>query len=251
MADRLMGAVLQASKNNDVATLKDIIALVPAAAKASNQIGQTGLHVASIWGNCEAAQLLIDAGADVDAQNQFGVTPLASAVGKDTSLDIVKLLLDNGADPRIKAANGTTCLQVAKSDAMRALLGAPALKGHAAVIAADRAALEALLTDGTLDLSDQDSDGDTVLHLAVQAAVGDTPVAVSEVQGTSPSATKTVLDLLLEHSAAKGFAKAQRLHNDAGFMPLHIAARRGNNVVCEALLQVSQVRGKSGKSSVR
>jgi ankyrin repeat protein len=224
---QLVGAVLSAAKDNDVAMMGDILTMMPSAAKAGNGIGQTALHVASIWGCTEVARLLIEAGADVDAQNKFGITPLASAAGKDR-LQVAKLLLENGADPRLRSANGMTALEVATSDAMRVLLGSPTLEGHKAVIAADRSALEALLNEGSLKLSDQDSDGDTLLHLAVQAAVGE-PVGKEPVEFGNTA----MLDLLLQHDSAKGFAKAQRAHNDAGLMPLHIAVSRGNVAVCE------------------
>ena len=222
-----MSLVLQASQKNNVDAIEMILEHEPSAAKLFNTIGQTGLHVAAIWGNIEVASVLIKGGADLDAQNQFGVTPLASAVQSER-LEMVKLLIEKGADPQIAAGNGMRPYQVAKTDEMRVALGAPSLKGHNAVLAAEPSALQKLLDNG-LNVSEQDSDGDTVLHLAVQAAVEDSDV----------KATTTMLDMLLK-DGSMALARAQRTHNDQGMMPLHIAAQGGNAAVCEALLQASQ-----------
>ena len=94
------------------------------AAKRTNAIGQSGLHVAAIWGNLEVALMLIDAGADINAQNQFGVTPLMSAAPKEgqKALDMVRFLVDEGADTLIPAKNGLVAHEVAKTDEMNRLL---------------------------------------------------------------------------------------------------------------------------------
>ena len=77
--NEIMSLVLRASKENNVAVMAEILKLDAQAAKRTNAIGQSGLHVAAIWGNLEVALMLIDAGADINAQNQFGVTPLISS----------------------------------------------------------------------------------------------------------------------------------------------------------------------------
>ena len=229
--------VLRASKDNDTTTMAELLSIDKRCARLSNQIGQTGLHVAAIWGNLEVGLMLVNAGADVNAQNQFGVTPLASAAGnnKPHTTAMVKFLLEKGADPTIRAANGIAAFEVAKTDAVRQLLGAPALKGHSAVIAADHAALLALLDEG-LDVSLQDSDKETILHLAVKAATGgavDDDVPISWTGGAS----RTMLNLLLKHENPVGLTKAQRLHNNDGQAPLHIAAAAGDAAICDLLLQ--------------
>ena len=38
----------------------------------ANSVGQTALHVAVLWGNVDAAQFLVDAGADVNKRNELG-----------------------------------------------------------------------------------------------------------------------------------------------------------------------------------
>jgi ankyrin repeat protein len=247
MANRgnIFSVILKAAKDNDVATMEAVLQMAPSAAKAGNAIQQTGLHVAAIWGNLEVAITLIDAGADINAQNQFGVTPLASAV-PGNHLAMVKLLLDERADPRIRAQNGMMAFEAAKTNEMRILLGAPELKGHEAILNSDAAKLEALLVAGSLNVSDQDADGDTILHLAAKAASGEVlkPLVDEEFDEVKARVHgSTILDLLLAHDSAKGFAEAQALHNDAGFMPLHIVASDGNLAACEGLLRATHPDG--------
>lgn len=70
------------------------------------------LHMACISGNVPDVLAILDAGADIDAIGEGGMTPLHYAVLHD-QLDIVKLLLDKGADFKIHDNDGCTALQLA------------------------------------------------------------------------------------------------------------------------------------------
>ncbi len=63
------------------------------------------LHVAAEYQNLEAAQLLLDRGADLNAAGPGGQTPLFHAVtqNEDRGLPMVRLLLERGADLAIRA----------------------------------------------------------------------------------------------------------------------------------------------------
>lgn len=71
-------------------------------------------------------RLLLARGAEVDAHSHDGRTPLIIAAGRHGSSAVVRLLLDHGAKPAGKAADGTTALQQAAQagdyDVMRLLV---------------------------------------------------------------------------------------------------------------------------------
>lgn len=67
---------------------------------ARNRDGQTPLALAALLGWVDGAQLLLAEGADVNATNDRGETPLIIAVQR-RDLPTVRLLLSNGADPSI------------------------------------------------------------------------------------------------------------------------------------------------------
>ena len=91
--------ILRASADGNVALLKKLIA-EKWDPNASNDIGQTGLHLAAMWGHPEVAELLLKAGANVNVANDWGVTPLHYAVeNRGNNYDVVKVLLKHGADP--------------------------------------------------------------------------------------------------------------------------------------------------------
>jgi len=62
--------------------------------------GNTPLHAAALLGFTEGAELLIGRKAQVNLTNNSGETPLIIAV-QQRNLPIVRLLLTNGADPKI------------------------------------------------------------------------------------------------------------------------------------------------------
>lgn len=80
--------------------------------------GNTPLHFAAVgeaYGNPHAAQLLIDAGADVDRRNRTGRTPLAHHLHEGVPTDLVDVLLQAGADPRIPDNGGATAIDYARA----------------------------------------------------------------------------------------------------------------------------------------
>jgi ankyrin repeat protein len=69
----------------------------------------TPLLSAAPYGNYETVSLLVNAGANVNAKDVRGMTPLALTVSSDRpDPRIVRLFLSKGADPAIKSKNGET-----------------------------------------------------------------------------------------------------------------------------------------------
>jgi ankyrin repeat protein len=75
---------------------------------AQDEEGNTALIDCS-W-DADAALLLIKHGADVNARNKRGITPLINA----SAPEVVRVLLQNGADPTARDADGKTALEWAK-----------------------------------------------------------------------------------------------------------------------------------------
>lgn len=67
-------------------------------ANAADEEGRTPLHVAAERGYAEIAKILLDHGADVNARDLRGNTPLHYAALKG-NVELVRLLLERGADP--------------------------------------------------------------------------------------------------------------------------------------------------------
>src|SRR5262249_51060934 len=78
---------------------------------AKNKLGATPLHRCAT--NYEKAKLLIDAGADVKVTTKAERTPLTLAARKAGNSKTVKLLLDKGADAKERNARGIHPIHVA------------------------------------------------------------------------------------------------------------------------------------------
>lgn len=79
------------------------------------QFGSTPLSWAALMGHTEVVALLLERGADVNAQNRDGATPLHSAAFLGRT-ETVKLLLEKGADPKLRNNTGSTAIDGAKLD---------------------------------------------------------------------------------------------------------------------------------------
>lgn len=82
-----------------------------------NSIGrelETPLHMACTRDAIEDVRVLLAAGANVNAQDEIGMTPLMRAV-YSVNLEMVNLLLGAGADPYAKSEFGRGALDIAKS----------------------------------------------------------------------------------------------------------------------------------------
>ncbi|MCU1272637.1 MAG: Ankyrin [Bryobacterales bacterium] len=75
----------------------------------------TALMFAAPFGRPELLRALIDAGANVNARDIRDMTPLMLAVSSETqNAEVVRLLLEKGADAKVKSALGETALDWAR-----------------------------------------------------------------------------------------------------------------------------------------
>jgi len=129
----VMRVLLDAGAELDVfaaAAIGRIDALTSAIGDARNVArqaydGWTPLHLAAFFGQIDAARLLLDAGADVNAVsgNSLANTPLhAATAGKQA--DVALLLLAHGADAHAVDAGGHTPRQIASQNQLVAVVEA-------------------------------------------------------------------------------------------------------------------------------
>jgi len=78
-----------------------------------NQAGWTPLHYAATKGHIDMMRLMIDHSAYLDAESPNGTTPLMMAAHYGTPM-ATKLLLEEGADPRIQNRLGINALEFAR-----------------------------------------------------------------------------------------------------------------------------------------
>ena len=99
----------QAIRTNDLTALRGLVN-APEDANALDALGFTPLMSAAVAGSADSMKVLLEKGADVNAQNAFGTTALMMSV---TDLAKVRLLLDRGANVNIASKQGRTALLLA------------------------------------------------------------------------------------------------------------------------------------------
>ena len=95
-------------RNNDMTTLARLIR--DPGPKARDRRGNSPLMYAAAVGSLESMRLLLDAGADPNAANDFGATPLMWCAGDAAK---VRLLLGKGANVNARSKLGRTPLLIA------------------------------------------------------------------------------------------------------------------------------------------
>jgi ankyrin repeat protein len=143
--------------------------------------GSTALLWATHWNALETAQLLVRAGADANAANDFRMTPLSQAC-TNGSAAFVDLLLKAGANPNTPVATGVTplmtCARSGNADAVRLLLAGdadvnakePSQNQTALMWAAAEHHPDVVrrLIDAKADLRAHTNNGFTALHFAAR-----------------------------------------------------------------------------------
>jgi ankyrin repeat protein len=158
--------VFEAAALGEVDRLRAVLDADPLLATAYSGDGFTALHFAAFFGAPEAAAVLIERGAEVDALGRGWMTGTAlhSAVSRLQS-EVARILLEAGGNPNVRQSAGWTPL-------------------HAAAMNGDLASVELLLAAGAdpgatndegrgvIDLADESGDDATRerIRSALQAA---------------------------------------------------------------------------------
>jgi ankyrin repeat protein len=102
--------IIRAAKSGDLAKVKGLLATDAGLVHAQDTDGSTPLHCATWKGHVETVDFLLNAGANVNAQNSnehWGTTPLHAAAHANQTA-IAKLLIEHGADLQAKDLDGKT-----------------------------------------------------------------------------------------------------------------------------------------------
>ena len=109
-----MSEIASAAEAGHAERIREILQRDASAVNMPNIDGWTPLHLAAFYGRREAAQVLLDHGADVAAVSTNGMAnqPLhAAAAGRH--LDLVELLLAHGADVEALSDDGRNAIDLA------------------------------------------------------------------------------------------------------------------------------------------
>jgi ankyrin repeat protein len=157
-----------------------------------------GLHDAVRKGDFTLTKLLLEHGADINAQNEKGETALHIAA-RIKNVDIVKLLIRDGAQNK-KDKLGYTPLRYA-------------------LLTKNNLGCAKILLDAGISPLSKDNDGNTDMHAAV-------------VMGS-----RSAVKLLLEGKSEHFRDDLIQTKNKAGLTPLHVASMRKRKGVVKLLLQ--------------
>jgi len=151
LADKTVAlTIFEASATGKLNNIIRMLARDPQLVNSCAEDGFQPLGLACYFGHFEAAEYLVKAGAPINShsRNSLNAAPIQSAAAAG-HVKIVKMLLENRADPNVREQGGYTPL-------------------HAAAQNGDEGMIRALLYGGA-DLNVKSTDGKTPLDLAREA----------------------------------------------------------------------------------
>ena len=243
------------AKNNDGKTPLDLAVTRnrPAVAKLLIEKGTAvfNIHTAAFAGNLEKVQSFIEAGTDVNAQDETGMTPLLRAVSSEQA-EVAKFLVDAGADVNGADKRGYVPLHYAlwnmDSDMVKLLLEKGADVNakdtplgytplHWAIMMDGKELTELVLTAGA-DVKAKSKAGETPLDVAaygVSTAIGELLVAKGA-EVSSLHAAAYVGDLAKVKAFIDEGVEVNRKSGMISGTALHSAAAAGRKEIAEFLI---------------
>lgn len=203
---------------------------------AQDMEGTTALHQASIYGCCDIAQLLLANGASVDALGYKGRTALHMARERGHS-EVVELLEHSGADRTAKDDEGHEASAVVSEDDILRLIGAAAIGDIKEVERFLRRGVDASVMSRTGEApiigASLNGQGAMVEFLLANGVDDHTPALSTALFCACEKGHVDIAELLLQKGANIN-AKEQSSVTD--MTPLMVAALSGHSVVVKMLL---------------
>lgn len=109
-------SILDAAKKGNVRAIEAALERGESANEGDDRLRVTPLMKAATQGCVECMEVLLEAGAEIDARNTASATALMMAA-MTGPIRSVKFLLDNGADPNLATPSGRDALSVANERA--------------------------------------------------------------------------------------------------------------------------------------
>ena len=113
-SDPAVVTIMHALRNGNRQEFKRGLRENPGSVNGKGHGGWTPIMYAALYGDAEAVRLLLDKGANPNAQNDGGGTALMYAI---EDVEKSRLLLDRGADPNARSGEGRTALMIAVGQA--------------------------------------------------------------------------------------------------------------------------------------
>ena len=158
----MTSGIYEAALHGDRERLERILAEDREAVNETDEYGFTALHGLAEEEHVEIAQYLIDNGADVNAANDQGLTPLHLAAWPE----MAELFLRNGADIEARTLGGETPLLILAAEP-------------------EREDVMAVLLESGADVNATTAEGDTALDIATDRSEQDKADLLRRHGGTS------------------------------------------------------------------
>ncbi len=218
--------VFDAARTGDVETIAALLDTDPELIHATDEDGETPLHSAAWLSRYSVATVLLERGADIEARNNWGRTPLLIVARETGNAKMAALLIEAGAEVNVRDRGGESPLDLAAWRGFAELVDLLLDEGaelpppgstqgqYVAMFAAEKGLdrLFGMSVDAGVDLGLRNENDGSLLHSASQ--------------GGSAEVVARLLD--------EGFDPTER--DVYGREPLHYAAEMGHQDIARLLL---------------